>query len=150
MKRWPALSGFLILTVGGGLAIGIFTPPGAWYAALVKPAFNPPNWIFAPVWSVLYVLIAAAGWRTFAKEHHGWPMRLWWVQLALNFLWSPVFFAAHQIGAALVIILLLLVTILAFIALSWRRDLVAAWLFVPYAAWVTFAAALNAAIWHLN
>lgn len=77
-------------------------------------------------------------------------MRLWWAQLGFNFAWSPIFFSAHQIGAALVIILLLLASILAFIALSWRQDRVAAWLFVPYAAWVAFAAALNTSIWHLN
>jgi tryptophan-rich sensory protein len=75
---------------------------------------------------------------------------LWWAQLALNFLWSPVFFAAHRIGLALVVILLLLAAILAFIALSWRRDRVSAWLFVPYAAWVAFASVLNGAILFLN
>jgi tryptophan-rich sensory protein len=77
-------------------------------------------------------------------------MRLWWGQLALNFLWSPVFFAAHQIGIALVIILLLLAAIFAFIATAWRLDRVAAWLFVPYAAWVAFASFLNASFFALN
>lgn len=150
MNRWLSLIGFLVLTIGGGLAIGIVTAPGEWYAALAKPAFNPPNWIFAPVWTVLYVLIAVAGWRAAGDGRNGWSMRLWWAQLGFNFGWSPIFFSAHQIGAALVIILLLLASILAFIALSWRQDRVAAWLFVPYAAWVAFAAALNASIWHLN
>lgn len=64
MKRWLARIGFLVLTVGGGLAVGFVTAPGEWYAGLAKPAFNPPSWLFAPVWSVLYVLIAVAGWRT--------------------------------------------------------------------------------------
>jgi tryptophan-rich sensory protein len=77
-------------------------------------------------------------------------MRLWWAQLVLNFAWSPVFFAAHQIGLALVVILLLLAAILAFIASAWRKDRPAAWLFVPYAAWVAFASALNGAILALN
>ena len=104
MKRWLARIGFLVLTVGGGLAVGFVTAPGEWYAGLAKPAFNPPSWLFAPVWSVLYVLIAVAGWRTFERERSGRSMRLWWAQLGLNFLWSPVFFSTHQIGAALLVI----------------------------------------------
>jgi tryptophan-rich sensory protein len=150
VKRWNYLIGFIVLTLGGGLLIGFWTAPGSWYAALAKPTFNPPNWLFAPVWSILYVLIAIAGWSTFERAGSAWPMRLWWLQLALNFLWSPVFFSAHVIGAALAIILLLLLAILAFVATIWRQDRVAAWLFMPYAAWVLFASALNAAIWHLN
>ena len=77
-------------------------------------------------------------------------MKLWWAQLALNFAWSPAFFAAHRIGIALVIVLLLLGTVSAFIALSWRQDRMTAWLFVPYAAWVAFASVLNASIYWLN
>ena len=77
-------------------------------------------------------------------------MKLWWTQLVLNFLWSPVFFSAHQIAFAFIIIILLLVTILSFIITSWVRDRVAAWIFLPYAAWVAYAAVLNAAIFVLN
>lgn len=150
MRRLGSLALFLVLVVGGGLAIGLLTAPGAWYAGLAKPSFNPPGWVFGPVWTLLYVLIAVAGWRTFARDRAGWPMRLWWAQLALNFLWTPVFFAAHRIGLALLVVLLLLAAILAFIVLSWRRDRVAAWLFAPYAAWVAFASLLNAAIFALN
>ena len=150
MNRWIVLIGFLVVTVGGGLAIGFLTAPGIWYAGLAKPVFNPPNWLFAPVWTVLYALIAVAGWRTFERDGGGWPMRLWWAQLVLNFLWSPTFFAAHRIGLALLIILLLIAAILAFIVTSWRQDRVSAWLFVPYAAWVSFASVLNGAIWRLN
>ena len=151
VNRRLALVLFLLLVVGGGLVIGYLTAPGTWYASLAKPLFNPPNWVFAPVWSVLYVLIAVAGWRSFERiRATGLPMRLWWTQLALNFLWSPVFFGAHWIGLALLVILLLLVAILAFIAASWRRDRVAAWLFAPYAVWVAFASVLNAAVFALN
>src|SRR5215203_2375160 len=96
MNRWIVLVGFLGLAVGGGLAIGSVTVPGEWYAGLAKPAFNPPNWLFAPVWTVLYVLIAFAGWRTFEHNRGGGVMRLWWAQLVLNFLWSPTFFGGHQ------------------------------------------------------
>jgi len=145
-----ALALFLLLVVGGGLAIGYLTAPGAWYAGLVKPTFNPPNWVFGPTWTVLYVLIAVAGWRLWRKEPGDWPMRLWWAQLALNFLWTPVFFGAQRIDLALGVVLVLLVAILAFIVASWRRDRAAAWLFTPYAAWVAFASVLNGAIFVLN
>lgn len=150
MKRFGPLSLFLLLVVGGGLAIGFLTAPGEWYAGLAKPPFNPPNWVFAPVWTVLYVLIAVAGWRTFERDRSSWPMKLWSAQLVLNFLWSPVFFAAHRIGLALLVILLLLAAILAFLVMSWRQSRMAAWLFAPYAAWVAFAAVLNGSIWLLN
>jgi tryptophan-rich sensory protein len=150
MKRFGPLTLFLLLVVGGGLAIGFLTAPGEWYAGLAKPPFNPPNWAFAPVWTVLYVLIAVAGWRTFERDRSSWPMKLWWAQFVLNFLWSPVFFAAHRIGLALLVILLLLAAILAFLVVSWRQNRVAAWLFAPYAAWVAFAAVLNGSIWLLN
>jgi tryptophan-rich sensory protein len=150
MNRWLVRLGFLVLVIGGGLAIGYLTAPGEWYAGLDKPSFNPPGWVFAPVWTALYVLIAVAGWRTFARDRRGWPMRLWWAQLALNFPWSPVFFTAHRIGLALAIVLLMLAAILAFIVMAWRQDRVAAWLFAPYAAWVGFASVLNGAIFALN
>jgi translocator protein len=150
MSNRLALPMFLVLVVGGGLAIGYLTAPGAWYAQLAKPAFTPPGWIFGPVWAALYVLIAIAGWRVWRRDRGGRPMRLWWTQLVLNFLWSPVFFSAHQIGLALVVILLLLGAILAFIIRSWAQDRVAALLFVPYAAWVGFASVLNASIFALN
>lgn len=101
MNRFGSLALFLFLVIGGGLAIGYLTAPGEWYACLAKPSFNPPGWIFGPVWTVLYVLIAVAGWRIFERDRPGWQTRLWWAQLALNFLWSPVFFAAHRIGLAL-------------------------------------------------
>jgi tryptophan-rich sensory protein len=150
VNRTRSLILFLVLVIGGGLAIGYLTAPGEWYAGLAKPSFNPPNWVFAPVWTVLYVLIAVAGWRTFVRDRAGVPMKLWWGQLALNFIWSPVFFAAHQIGIALLIILLLLAAILAFIFASWPTDRVTAWLFAPYAAWVAFASVLNASIFASN
>jgi tryptophan-rich sensory protein len=150
MNRHVSLILFLALVLGGGLLLGFLTAPAAWYAGLTKPAFNPPAWLFGPVWSVLYILIAVAGWRVWQRDRHGWPMRLWWAQLALNFLWTPVFFGAHQIGLALIVILLMLAAILGFIATAWRLDRVAAWLFVPYAVWVAFASVLSGSICALN
>ncbi|MSP43316.1 MAG: tryptophan-rich sensory protein [Alphaproteobacteria bacterium] len=145
-----ALALHLLLVVVGGLAIGFLTSPGEWYAGLAKPSFNPPAWVFAPVWTLLYVMIAVAGWITFKRDRPSRQMNLWWAQLVLNFLWTPTFFAAHRIGLAFVVVLLLLAAILSFIAVSWRQDRVAAWLFAPYAAWVGFASVLNASILVLN
>jgi translocator protein len=150
MNRYFSLILFLVLVLGGGLVLGSLTEPGAWYAGLIKPFFHPPAWLFGPVWTVLYILIAVTGWRTFECDRRGWPMKLWWTQLALNFLWTPVFFGAHQIGLAFLVILLMLAAILAFIATAWRQDRVAAWLFVPYAAWVAFASVLNGSLYLLN
>jgi benzodiazapine receptor len=150
MNRSLSLILFVTLALGGGLAIGVVTAPGAWYAGLSKPSFNPPGWLFGPVWTVLYVLIAIAGWRVWQRDRTGRPVKLWWAQLGLNFVWSPVFFGAHQIGLAFFTILLLLAAILGFIALAWRLDRIAALLFLPYAAWVAFASVLNGSIWTLN
>lgn len=150
MEKFWRLAAFVAATVGIGIAIGTMNLPGEWYAALNKPPFNPPNWIFAPVWSVIYVLIAVAGWRTWERERHGFAMALWAAQMALNFIWSPVFFSAHRIDLALVVILALLVTIASFIVVQWKADRAAAVLFLPYAAWVAFATLLNAGIWLLN
>ena len=149
-SHWLALVVFLVLVTGGGLLIGYVTAPGEWYARLTKPAFNPPAWVFGPAWTVIYVLVGIAGWQVWRRDRGGWAMPLWWVQLGLNFAWSPVFFSAHLIGAALVIVVLLLAAILAFMAVAWRHDRGAALLFVPYAAWVAFAVVLNASIWRLN
>ena len=150
MKHGLSLVLFLALVLGGGLVIGFLTAPGDWYTQLTKPSYNPPSWVFGPAWTTLYILIAIAGWRVWLRDRAGWPMKLWWAQLALNFLWTPVFFSAHQIGFALAIILTLLAAILSFIVISWRQDRAASWLFVPYAAWVAFASTLNGSIFVLN
>lgn len=150
MKRFLPLALFILLVLGGGMLVGLASPPGAWYAGLAKPPFNPPNWLFAPVWSLLYVAIAVAGWRIWRRRETGGAMTAWWLQLGLNFLWTPVFFNLQSLGLALAVILVLLVTIVAFVALAWPRDRVAALLFVPYALWVAFAALLNASLWWLN
>jgi tryptophan-rich sensory protein len=150
MRRSLSLVLFLILTVGGGLLIGTLTLPDAWYAALAKPPWTPPGWVFGPAWTLLYVLIALAGYRTWRRAPSGPAMQLWAGQMLLNFSWSPIFFRAHLIEAALVVIAGLLLVIVAFIARSWRSDRVAAWMFVPYALWVVFALSLNAGISWLN
>ncbi|MCK1276043.1 MULTISPECIES: TspO/MBR family protein [Bradyrhizobium] len=141
---------FVVGVVGIGWLIGATNLPGEWYAALAKPGFVPPNWAFPVAWTILYIMIAVAGWRTFRREPSGRAMQVWAAQLALNFVWSPVMFTMHQIGAALVILICLFVAIVTYISLETSRDRLAAALFVPYAAWVAFAGLLNAAIWRLN
>ncbi|ESX52448.1 tryptophan-rich sensory protein [Mesorhizobium sp. C416B] len=148
--RYVSLLLFLLLVLGGGLLIGYATLPGEWYASLAKPPFNPPNWVFAPAWTLLYVLIAVAGWRTWERERAGAAMKIWALQLVLNFAWSPTFFGAKQMGPALVVILALLASIALFIATVWNRDRVSGWLFAPYALWVAFATLLNASLLLLN
>lgn len=142
--------GFLALVLSGGILIGTLTAPGAWYANLSKPVFNPPNWIFAPVWTVLYVLIAWVGWRQFELDKSSVAMKLWWAQMSLNFLWSPVFFVLNLPWLALFVILSLLIVIAAFIQQVRRSDRIAMLAFLPYLAWAAFASALNLSIAVLN
>jgi benzodiazapine receptor len=147
MRRILIYVVFVVGVLGIGSLIGSVTRPDGWYAALAKPPFSPPNWIFGPVWSLLYVMIGIAGVRTFER---GNGMRLWLAQMALNFAWTPAFFVMHRPGLGLLIVLGMLATIVAFIVTRWNADRVSAWLFVPYAAWVAFASLLNAAIVVLN
>ncbi len=147
--KWLQLAGFLILSVGGGFLIGSGNRPDEWYQGLVKPWFSPPDWVFAPAWTLIYVLIAVAGWRALRRGNRP-ALVAWGLQLALNFLWSPIFFSAHAVLPALLVILALLVSILVFLARVGTPDPVAFWCFVPYAMWVSYAAALNGGIWWLN
>jgi tryptophan-rich sensory protein len=152
---FAALGGFIALcfavaAVGGAVTA---TSVGTWYAGLAKPPFNPPDWVFGPVWTVLYLMIAVAGWRLWRRRGEagaGLALGAWGLQLALNLGWSLVFFGARMIGLALAEILVLLAAILATTLLSWRVDPLAGALFVPYALWVGFATVLNGALWWLN
>jgi benzodiazapine receptor len=149
--RWLGLALFgaavLAVAVVGGLAAG---NAGAEYAALDRPAWAPPSWLFGPVWTVLYVLIAVAGWL--AWQRAGWTSALtvYAAQLVLNAAWTPLFFAAGEYGLAFGEIVVLWALIGVTIAMFWRISRLAAALLVPYWAWVTFAAALNAVIWWAN
>jgi len=123
------------------------------YGALVQPAWAPPSWLFGPVWTVLYIAIAVAGWLVWREA--GWSgartaLTAFAVQLVLNALWTPLFFGAGLFGVAFVEIVLLWLAIVATIVLFARVSRTAALLLVPYLAWVTFASALNLAIWVLN
>lgn len=150
MRHWKSLLVFAAITFATA-AIGSMSSPDAWYASLSKPSFNPPNWIFAPVWTVLYVLIALSAWRIW-KQAGGWcvALTLWVVQLLLNGMWSPLFFTMHRIDLALLDIVVLLAALIATIAAFHRRDRLAAAMLVPYLAWVSFATLLTFSIFRLN
>jgi tryptophan-rich sensory protein len=150
MKNPVTTLAFIALTLGGGMLVGLMFKPGSWYAALEKPIFNPPNWVFAPAWTVLYILIGLAGARVFIHPAPSAARTLWSALLALNFIWTPVFFGLHWPGVALSILTLMLTGIITFILLCWSRNRTASWLFVPYAAWIAYAFALNTAIVVLN
>lgn len=149
-NKLPIYLSFLVLVVGGGLLIGTMNLPDEWYRGLAKPSFNPPDWVFGPVWTVLYVMIAVTGARTFLTDARGVRMRLWWAALVLNFAWSPLFFGWREPALALIVVIGLSIAVLLFVVFSWRQDRVSAALFLPYLAWTSFAAALNAAIVALN
>lgn len=128
--------------------------PGPWYASLAKPAWNPPDWLFGPVWTVLYGMIAAAGWMAW-RAGGGWrgaalPLGLWLAQLVLNAAWSWLFFGVRRMDLALFEITLLWLLILACVLQFWRIRPLAGAMMLPYLAWVGFAAFLNFTIWRLN
>ena len=151
-NRRPLLF-FILVTSAVGAAASAFTEPNiaGWYAGLVHPAFAPPNWLFAPLWATLYVVMAVAAWRVWRIAGTKSPETTTYIlQLIFNFAWSAIFFAAHQIGLALIEICVLLVLILATTILFWRRDRLAGLLFLPYLAWTSFATVLNYAFWSLN
>jgi benzodiazapine receptor len=129
------------------------TSVSSWYQTLNKPSFNTPDWIFAPVWSVLFVMIAIAGWMALRRAkiyQRRLVLLVFSTQLLLNCLWSVLFFGLQWVGTALVEIMLLWVSILWAMYVFWPIDRRVTILFAPYACWVTFAIALNAAIWSLN
>jgi benzodiazapine receptor len=133
----------------------LFTRPAieGWYAALRKPFWTPPNWIFGPVWSALYLGMAIAAWLVWRRAGFAGarlPLTLFALQLVLNLAWAGVFFGLRIPGAAFAEIVLLWLFILVTTAAFWPLSRAAAWLMVPYLLWVTYAAALNYAIWRLN
>ncbi|MCX7825429.1 MAG: tryptophan-rich sensory protein [Verrucomicrobiae bacterium] len=151
-KQWLALAGWLALCFGAAAFGGLFGP-GEWYARLRKPAWNPPNWVFGPVWTTLYIMMAVAAWRVWRLADNGARRKalgLFLAQLALNAAWTPLFFGLKQPGLAFAEIVLLWIAIGATTAAFFKLDRVAAWLMAPYLAWVSFAAVLNAVLWRLN
>lgn len=147
-----ALAGWLVLCFSAA-AIGSFFMPGEWYASLKKPSWNPPNWIFGPVWTVLYTVMAIAAWLVWKRGGFAVQtvaLSLFLAQLFFNALWSPLFFGLHRPALAFADILLLWLTLLGTIFAFWKVRPVAGALLLPYLVWVTFASALNFTLWQMN
>jgi benzodiazapine receptor len=146
---------YLCVTVAS--SAGFVFPLGdanEWYATLNEPSFAPPNWLFAPVWTTLYLLIATSAWRitTSAQTNKLLPLAiaLWSLQLALNVIWTPVFSGAENLQVAFYYIAALWVSIVAYIGISWKVDKWASAMMIPYLCWVSFASVLNYSYWMLN
>jgi translocator protein len=152
MRSALALVGWLTLSFAAA-AMGGFFLPGGWYAGLRKPLWNPPNWIFGPVWTVLYATMAVAAWLVWKRGGFAgqrFALSLFLMQLLLNALWSPLFFGLRNPGLAFVDIVLLWLAVLATVVAFWKTRPLTGALLVPYLAWVSFASVLNFAIWRLN
>jgi len=154
MKRWWALAGFAGVVAGAALVGGVAQKGSrAWYRTLRKPAFTPPDWIFGPVWSGLYALMAASAWRVWRQPpapERSRALALWGAQLAANAAWTPLFFGARRPAWALADLALLIAGIGAYVSEARKVDRAAAWMMAPYAAWSAFAGALNEEIVRLN
>jgi translocator protein len=141
------------LIVGGIAGIAPSGSDNEWYAALDKPVFNPPDWVFGPVWTILYILMGISLyliWKSPASPMRKLALIIFGIQLVLNFAWSFIFFYFQQPGFALIEIVILWFSILAMIIVFHKINRVAAYLQIPYLLWVTFATLLNASIWWLN
>jgi benzodiazapine receptor len=148
------------LLAGGIGAVSVSNSAGGWYQTIHRPGFTPPDWIFGPVWTALYVLMGMSAWLLWrarvrpvspaARAAATWALVVFAIQLLLNATWSIIFFGLHAIGWAFFELAVLWVAIVGTILLSWRASRLAAVLLFPYLAWTTFAGVLNAAIWRLN
>lgn len=149
MKAWIVLAIWVLISLSAGF-IGSRFPPGEWYGSLAKPSFNPPGWVFGPVWTVLYILMGIAVWLVWKEQGFSTAVYLFMAQLALNALWSYLFFGANKPGLAFLEIILLWVLILLTMILFWRVRTAAGVLFIPYLLWVSFASVLNYSLWRMN
>lgn len=152
-NQWLVLAGFIIITLAVGMLGGwaVSGSVSGWYTTINKPSWNPPNWLFGPVWTVLYIMMGVAAWLVWrTKDNIAPAMILYFSQLALNFAWSFLFFGARSPWLGLVDITMLWLAIVATMLAFFGRSTVAGLLLIPYLAWVSFAAALNFTIWRLN
>lgn len=152
---WLVLAGFLALSIAVLSFGGAVTAPAieVWYQGLAKPSWTPPDWLFGPVWTALYLVMALAAWLVWRRR--GWQgarcaLTLYFVQLGLNFLWSPAFFGLRDPLLGMIVIVPLWLAIAATTVAFFRKQVLAGWLFVPYLAWASYATGLNASILALN
>jgi translocator protein len=152
MNKWVALAAFVILCLAVGASAGYFTAQSVatWFPTLNKPFFNPPSWVFAPVWTTLYIMMAVAAWLIWLNGNSRHALILFYIQLAFNFAWPFLFFAMHAIALALIEIIVMWVLIVATLLAFRKISKPAGWLLAPYLAWVSFATILNASFWWLN
>jgi tryptophan-rich sensory protein len=153
--KFVRLIGFVLITLTVGGISSYFTAGqvNTWFTTVNKPSFNPPNWVFGPVWSVLYIMMGVSVflvWQQPASKQRTLALPIFGIQLMLNFWWSIIFFKFHAMGWALVEIIALWCSILLTIISFSKLSKLAAWLLVPYIAWVSFATLLNSAFWYLN
>jgi tryptophan-rich sensory protein len=156
IKSWLLLIISIVISLGVGMLGSLFTQtgPGTWHELLIKPEFNPPNWVFAPVWTLLFILMGIA---LFMVWRRGWKevlvrkgLNMFFIQLVFNLLWSYFFFGLQNPRLAFLEIIALWLAIAALMINFYRVDKRATWLLWPYLAWVSFAAFLNFSIWQLN
>ncbi len=150
MKILIAIPLALAVIAAGGM--GSVFQTGAWYEALNKPGWTPPNWLFPIAWTFLYISIAVAGYRVAVRNSPLVPtaMAFWALQITLNAIWTPIVFGANDLFLGVVVIVAMWCAIIATTVLNFRIDRIAGWLFVPYIAWVGYASALNISLWLLN
>ncbi|WP_306115648.1 MULTISPECIES: TspO/MBR family protein [unclassified Roseovarius] len=146
---WVYFAIFLAACFAAG-ATGAMFPPGTWYDELEKPTWTPPNFVFPLAWTTLYFCMAYAGARVAVSPENGLALALWALQIALNTLWTPVFFGLRKIRAGLFVLACLWMSVAAAMVALWQVDWLAGLLFLPYLAWVSIAAALNYSVMRLN
>lgn len=139
-----------LLACGAAAATGAMFQPGAWYRALNKPDWTPPDWLFPVAWTTLYLCMSLSAMRVAQMPDTGLALALWSVQIAFNTLWTPVFFGLRRLGAGLVILGCLWLSVAATMLAFWQHDWIAGLLFAPYLLWVTVAGALNFSVWSRN
>jgi tryptophan-rich sensory protein len=139
-----------LLACGAAATTGLMFQPGQWYESLAKPGFTPPKWAFPVAWTTIYLLLAWAGYRLTLIPGSQVVLALWAAQIALNTLWTPVFFGAHRLFAAMVILTVLWLVVAAMVVMAMRLDVITGLILLPYLAWLCVAAALNFSIWRNN
>ena len=151
-NKYISLFGFVIITFAAS-AIGAFSTrisKEPWYSTINKPSFNPPDWVFAPVWTTLYIMMAAAIWKIWINSFDLKILKLYFVHLFFNGTWSIVFFGFHQIGLALINLIIILIFIILLMKNYFNRDKISFYLMIPYLLWSSYALILNSSIFVLN
>ena len=146
---WLYFTIFLAACMAAGATGGLF-PPGPWYRALKKPGWTPPDWVFPVTWTTLYLCMSTAGARVAMAPDGQLALALWSLQIALNGLWTPVFFGLRKIRLGMAVLVALWASVALTVGALWSVDWIAGALFLPYLLWVTIAGALNASVWRLN